>query len=523
MFEIYHLVLLIPLGWLLISFCLPRVKLQSAFTVTRFMSYLGMFLTVLMAALTAIEGPIGSSLLGWNGIGLSVRIDALSMSVLSLISFIAILVLRYSEQYLEGDERHSEFMAKMCLTIASTTLLVISGNVLQFVFAWIATSLALHTLLVFYKKRHEAVIAAKKKWLTARLGDALLLFAVALLVDAFGTTDITTMFASAANLVEIPSQVHMACVGIMLAALLKSAQFPTHGWLLEVMETPTPVSALLHAGIINAGGFLILRFADLVVLNPAGMHVVAIVGGFTALFAGFVMLTQSAVKTALAWSTIAQMGFMMLQCGLGAFPIAVLHLIAHSLYKAHAFLSSGSIIDVARTTKVPKSKIKSQPLRILLSVVAASCMYLATSYYILQEHVLTAVNITLGLIFVMGITHLVVKSLEDNPGLYSMMRTLLTAFIVSVIYNLLHLACLFVYSPLFPQPAAAGLIDYLVIALTLLSFSVIMILQIIVPDYQRTTLWSRIYVHLLNGFYFNAWFDRLAGSYQVKNTTTSQS
>jgi NAD(P)H-quinone oxidoreductase subunit 5 len=112
------------------------------------------------------------------------------------------------------------------------------------------------------------------------------------------------------------------------------------------METPTPVSALLHAGVINAGGFLLIRFADVMLLAPGVLAVLVMIGGFTALFGGLVMLTQSAVKTSLAWSTVAQMGFMILQCGLALFPLALLHIVAHSLYKAHAFLASGGTVDL---------------------------------------------------------------------------------------------------------------------------------------------------------------------------------
>ncbi len=130
------------------------------------------------------------------------------------------------------------------------------------------------------------------------------------------------------------------------AALLKSAQFPVHGWLTEVMETPTPVSALLHAGVINAGGFLLIRFADVMLLAPGVLAVLVMVGGFTALFGGLVMLTQPAVKTSLAWSTVAQMGFMILECGLGLFPLALLHIVAHSLYKTHSFLASGEAVEL---------------------------------------------------------------------------------------------------------------------------------------------------------------------------------
>ncbi len=126
--------------------------------------------------------------------------------------------------------------------------------------------------------------------------------------------------------------------------MLKTAAFPLHGWLTEVMEAPTPVSALLHAGIINAGGFLLIRTAELVQASPGAMAALVMIGGLTALFGAAVMLTQSAIKTALAWSTVAQMGFMLLQCGLGLWALALLHIVAHSLYKAHAFLSSGGAV-----------------------------------------------------------------------------------------------------------------------------------------------------------------------------------
>jgi NAD(P)H-quinone oxidoreductase subunit 5 len=119
------------------------------------------------------------------------------------------------------------------------------------------------------------------------------------------------------------------------------------------METPTPVSALLHAGVINAGGFLLIRFADVMLLSPGVLAVLVMLGGFTALFGGLVMLTQSAVKTSLAWSTVAQMGFMILQCGLALFPLALLHIVAHSLYKAHAFLASGQAVDGVASIRRP--------------------------------------------------------------------------------------------------------------------------------------------------------------------------
>ncbi|MBJ7414859.1 MAG: oxidoreductase, partial [Niveispirillum sp.] len=168
----------------------------------------------------------------------------------------------------------------------------------------------------------------------------------------FGTDDITAI-NEAAKAGALPALAGAAVGFLVLAALLKTASFPLHGWLTEVMEAPTPVSALLHAGIINSGGFLLITFAWVVQGSTASMAALVLLGGLTSLFGALVMLTQSAVKTALAWSTVAQMGFMLLQCGLGLWPLALLHIVAHSLYKAHAFLSSGGAVAAVKEVRRP--------------------------------------------------------------------------------------------------------------------------------------------------------------------------
>ena len=260
------------------------------------------------------------------------------------------MVIHYSRNYLEGDRDQGRFIKWLCLTLACVLMLILSGHLVQFVLAWIATSLCLHRLLLFYPARPGAVLAARKKFVASRIGDLCLIAAALLLRRSCGGLDYATIFAGAA---AHPDDLGAPALLLTIAALLKSAQFPLHGWLLEVMETPTPVSALLHAGIINAGGFLILRFADVINTSPVALNVLIAVGGFTALFGSVVMLTQTSIKVSLAWSTIGQMGFMMAQCGLGVYSAALLHLAAHSLYKAHAFLASGGVIDLARASWLP--------------------------------------------------------------------------------------------------------------------------------------------------------------------------
>ncbi|WP_205599663.1 proton-conducting transporter transmembrane domain-containing protein, partial [Sandarakinorhabdus rubra] len=311
------------------------------------------------AGLVAIGGPLATPALP----GLAIHYDALTAVMFLLVGFVGSIVVHFAKNYMAGDPGHARFTRALSATLAAVLVLILSGTMPMFLAAWIATSLGLDRLLLFYGDRPSAILATRKHFIASRIGDVCLGVAFTLLWQATGALDFATLFTSLAGVNGT-----LPAVLIAIAALLKSAQFPLHGWITEVMETPTPVSALLHAGIVNAGGFLVLRFAPLMGEATAALDVLLVVGGFTALFASVVMLTQNAVKVALAWSTIAQMGFMLLQCGLGAWPAALLHIVAHSLYKAHAFLSSGSVIDIARASWSPSPGGAPHPARLAMAV-----------------------------------------------------------------------------------------------------------------------------------------------------------
>lgn len=155
--------------------------------------------------------------------------------------------------------------------------------------------------------------------------------------------------------------------------MTKSAQFPFHFWLPETMETPTPVSALMHAGVINAGGFLIIRLSPIMAYAELASTLLAIIGAFTAVYGSLVMMTQNNIKKKLAYSTMAQMGMMMFACGIGAYSVALFHILAHSLYKAHAFLSTASVIEENKHTSLP-TKPLSKAFRILVLCVAGAVL-----------------------------------------------------------------------------------------------------------------------------------------------------
>ncbi len=464
-------------------------------------------------ALLLTTGADTSPLVGVAGIGVSARLDALSVTLFSLVAFVGAIVVQFSRNYLDGDANQPRFMADLCLTLAAVTLLVLAGNLAHLAVAWVATSLCLHRLLLFYPQRRGAVIAARKKFIAARLSDVCLVVACVLLAREFHTTDIAAISALARAGGDW--QPGLAAVLVAIAALLKSAQFPAHGWLTEVMETPTPVSALLHAGIINAGGFLVIRLADVLLLTPGSMHLLAIVGGFTALFGGLVMLTQSSVKVSLAWSTVAQMGFMLLQCGLGAFSIAVLHIVAHSLYKAHAFLSSGSVVDIARASWVPDADIGTHPGRIGAALGMALVLCIGLGLLTGIGPGADPAGIVLGSVLVMSLTLLLAPAMSGRADSWVLGRTAGLAAIVAIAWFVLHAAAQAWLEPALPATPTATAGNLVIVALVIASLAAVTLLQLLAPARLAAPFWRRAWVHMRNGLYVNALFNRSIGALRL--------
>lgn len=527
---------LAPLA-LLIAFAVARTqpgqRPARALAAARWGSLAAFAAALASAALLIGFGPATSPLIGFspNGgdYGLSARLDALSVIMLTLVSFVGMIVVQFSRNYLDGDPRQGAFMAGMALTLAAVTTLVISGNLIQLVVAWICTSLALHQLLVFYKERKAAQLAAYKKWIVARIGDAALIVAAGLLIASFGTGDIAAILADArAESLTLPGAAVAAAALLAFAAFLKSAQFPTHGWLTEVMETPTPVSALLHAGIINAGGFLIVRFADVMLLSMHSLHLLALIGGFTALFGSVVMLTQTTAKGSLAYSTVAQMGFMLLQCGFGAFSVAVLHIVAHSLYKAHAFLSAGSAVDRARAAAGPDEAVAASKAGALPGLPALFGALAAALAIVVAMGALFGASleekpavVALGAVLVLGLAHLLLEAAAGAKNGKLLVRGLIATAGVSALYFALQAgaaAMLDGVLPAAPQPDALGIA---LMALAVVSFAAVAVLQATRPAWEADARGRTVYTAIANGLYANALFNKLVGALDMRDGARS--
>ncbi|MCC6433402.1 MAG: NADH-quinone oxidoreductase subunit L [Acidimicrobiales bacterium] len=272
------------------------------------------------------------------------RSDPAGVAMLLLVGVVGWVVIRYSRAYLAGEAHLRSYLTRLLLTLAAVTMVTTTNHLVVLAVAWTATSLALHGLLTFYAERPEAIAAAPKKFLFARGADLCMAGAVLASIVTFDTLRIDELMGRAAEAGwPVGGRVIVALVAV--AVLLKCAQLPFHGWLIQVMEAPTPVSALLHAGVVNLGGFVLLRFAPLVDHAPETRTLLVGVGAATATIAALVMSTRISVKVALAWSTTAQLGFMIMQAGLGLWAMVLLHLLGHSLYKAHAFLSAAGVVE----------------------------------------------------------------------------------------------------------------------------------------------------------------------------------
>ncbi|WP_215778107.1 NADH-quinone oxidoreductase subunit L [Paludibacterium sp. B53371] len=266
------------------------------------------------------------------------------VAVSLLIALLGWVIVRYSRRYLRGEPGQRRYLLAMLWTLAGAATVVQTDHLLWLALAWTATSLTLHRLLLFYPRREAAQVAAHKKFIASRLADVCLWLALTLIYQQVGSGSLAALSSELARQGGTPG-LQLAAILLVFAVCLKTAQLPVHGWLLQVMEAPTPVSALLHAGVVNLGGVVLIRLAPLLEVVPLAQWLLVLVGSLTASVAGLVMMTRVSIKLRLAWSTCAQMGFMLLECGLGWYSLALLHLLAHSLYKAHAFLSAGEVLQ----------------------------------------------------------------------------------------------------------------------------------------------------------------------------------
>ena len=290
--------------------------------------------------------PVGWIDAGALHIGFSFVLDQLSLVMLLVVTGVGLLIHIYSVGYMAHEDGYWRFFSYMNLFMFFMTVLVLAGNALVMFIGWEGVGLASYLLIGFYFQKNSAADSGKKAFIVNRIGDFGFLIGIFLLLANFGTL---TFSEIAAKLAAAPAWqggvLTVIALCLLVGATGKSAQLPLYVWLPDAMEGPTPVSALIHAAtMVTAGVYMIARTHAIFDRSPFALGIVAIVGAATALFAATIGLVQNDIKRVLAYSTISQLGYMFLACGVAAYSAAIFHLMTHAFFKALLFLAAGSVI-----------------------------------------------------------------------------------------------------------------------------------------------------------------------------------
>jgi NADH-quinone oxidoreductase subunit L len=270
-------------------------------------------------------------------------VDPLTCMMLLVVTGVGFLIHVYSVGYMHGESGFTRFFTYMNLFMVSMLLLVMGNNYVVLFIGWEGVGLCSYLLIGYYYDKVSAAKAASKAFVVNRIGDAGFLLAIFLIFVNFKTLDYTKVFAQVGQI--SPEMATAIALCLLVGAVGKSAQLPLYTWLPDAMEGPTPVSALIHAAtMVTAGVYMIVRNHAIFDLSPTAMTVCGIIGGLTALFAATIGLAQTDIKRVLAYSTVSQLGYMFLGCGIGAYTAAIFHLMTHAFFKALLFLTAGSVI-----------------------------------------------------------------------------------------------------------------------------------------------------------------------------------
>ncbi|MCR9094917.1 MAG: hypothetical protein NXI30_11920 [bacterium] len=457
-----------------------------------------------IAVIVPLVGLIGAQVMpSLPAVAPLAELGFMSSLLAIMVSLIALAVLRFGRRYLDGDPTLPTFCALASALVSAVLTMLVSENLILLVVGWAATGALLRRLLLLRADRPGAREAARAQRRAAIVGDSSLALAAIYALLVTGSASFETVFAAAAT---NPGFAIPMAILLALAAMAMSAQLPFHTWLPDSMETPTPVSALLHAGVVNAGGVLLIRMSPLMMEAPVVLAGLAFVGALSASVAAVVMLAQTDIKRKLAYSTLAQMGFMLMQCGLGAFGAAALHLVGHSFYKAYAFLSSGSHagpkpspVDAEGRPVAPAGLAT-----VLASVFGGVALVFATGWILGIELAAKAGAPVLVSVLAIGIGQMLASA--QNVGGSRIRRIAEGALLGAVVAGLYFAGVDFLDARIgaptesLAQSPIATATAWGVAAFFVAGF----VLQAALPRYADHPLLRRLYVHVRNGFYLGA-------------------
>ena len=496
---------LVPASLVVSAFLISRQRarfLSVAVSVTSFAAVLA-YVAVALHPVLALLGYDPRTRARDSGMNDVVQLDFVSSAMFVLVATLAVVVVRYSRAYLAGQRELDRFARALLLTVASACLLVTSNHLAVLVLAWFATDVGLHQLLTFFRSRRQAIIVAHKKFLLSRVADACFVSSIVLIGGELGSLriDVVNDLARASH--GLSPTLHVATILLVFGVLLKCAQVPFHGWMLSVMEAPTPVSALLHAGVVNIGGFVMIRLAPLMAHAYIAQSILLGVGLGTTIIAALVMTTRVAIKSVLAWSTIGQMGFMLVQCGLGAWHLALMHLLAHSLYKAHTFLSAGSVVQQWRASHIvhsPRMRIWHLLFGLVILSVFVTPYYASTLFPTI--HLPESIA---PLALVLGLSFAPMLGRAIAAGFRPLLIALLLTVGASGAYFGWHVA----FELLAPQINAGFEPSSFKWTIVVIGLVVLFLAQTILQTSPNGWFANRVQPHLVSGLYIDDWFTRV--------------
>jgi len=304
--------------------------------------------------------PLNYNLYTWAQLGsfslnVGFMIDDLTSTMMAVVTFVSLMVHIYTVGYMKDDPSYQRFFAYISLFTFAMLTLVMSNNFLQLFFGWEAVGLVSYLLIGFWYKKPTAIFANLKAFLVNRVGDFGFLLGIAGVYMVFDTLDYASVFEQINNgytdlLIPVTDEIFWSattfiCIGLFIGAMGKSAQVPLHVWLPDSMEGPTPISALIHAAtMVTAGVFMVARMSPIFEQSEVALNFILVIGGTSALFMGFLGVIQTDIKRVIAYSTLSQLGYMVVALGASAYSVAIFHLVTHAFFKALLFLGAGSVI-----------------------------------------------------------------------------------------------------------------------------------------------------------------------------------
>jgi NADH-quinone oxidoreductase subunit L len=405
------------LGFLIIVTFMNKYRIASAVTSILCMAAaFGVSLYILLTLLSGGAAAPHEASFAWLVLGdmqmkIGVLINPLTAIMLMVVTTVSMLVQIYSIGYMHGDRSFSKFFAYISLFSFSMLGIVIANNLIQLFIFWELVGLCSYLLIGFWYEKPEAAEAGKKAFVVTRFGDFGFLIGLIILSYVAGTYNFGEIetFVRAGKIG--PELLTVIVLLLFCGAVGKSAQFPLHVWLPDAMEGPTPVSALIHAAtMVAAGVFMVARLYGIFSCSPHAMLVIAYLGGFTAIFAATIALVQNDIKRVLAFSTLSQLGYMMLALGIGGYTSGMFHLTTHAFFKALLFLGAGSVIHAASTNNIQEmgglhKKMPITSITFLVAALAISGIFPFSGFWSKDEILVNLIESGhMGLYYVAAIT-----------------------------------------------------------------------------------------------------------------------